>query len=169
MVVVLSAGARPKNAESVQREIKLLSRAPAPLPMIFLSDTEEPKQILDTLEQGARGYIPTSTSLRLAIEAIRLVRAGGTYAPADILRAGLKNESGGRRKPSGNGILTARQSAVLQAVRKGKANKIIAYELDMRESTVKVHVRNLMRKLMATNRTELAYLARDLLDDGESS
>src|SRR5438094_7600049 len=81
-LVVLSAGARPKNAESVQREIELLRRAPAPLPMIFLSDTEEPKQILDTLEQGARGYIPTSTSLRLAIEAIRLVRAGGTYAPA---------------------------------------------------------------------------------------
>ena len=54
-------------------------------------------------------------------------------------------------------------------MRKGKANKIIAYELDMRESTVKIHVRNLMRKLKATNRTELAYLARDLLDGGESS
>jgi DNA-binding NarL/FixJ family response regulator len=53
---------------------------------------------------------------------------------------------------------TVRQNAVLQALRQGKANKIIAYELNMRESTVKVHVRNIMRKLKARNRTEVAYL-----------
>jgi DNA-binding NarL/FixJ family response regulator len=43
-------------------------------------------------------------------------------------------------------------------LRKGTPNKIIAYELNMCESTVKVHVRNIMKKLKAKNRTEVAYL-----------
>jgi DNA-binding NarL/FixJ family response regulator len=46
----------------------------------------------------------------------------------------------------------------VEALRRGKANKIIAYELNMRESTVKVHVRNIMKKLKAKNRTEVAFL-----------
>jgi DNA-binding NarL/FixJ family response regulator len=40
------------------------------------------------------------------------------------------------------------------------ANKLIAYELNMCESTVKVHIRNIMKKLNATNRTQVAYLTR---------
>jgi DNA-binding NarL/FixJ family response regulator len=55
----------------------------------------------------------------------------------------------------------------VEALRKGKANKIIAYELQMRESTVKVHVRNIMKKLHATNRTEVAYIANRLFNGEE--
>jgi len=62
-----------------------------------------------------------------------------------------------------NGMFTTRQAAVIEALKRGKANKIIAYELEMRESTVKVHVRNIMKKLKATNRTEVAYKANLLL------
>jgi DNA-binding NarL/FixJ family response regulator len=64
-------------------------------------------------------------------------------------------------------MFTARQAAVIEALRRGKANKIIAYELNLRESTVKVHVRNIMKKLHATNRTEVAYLASRLLNGEE--
>ena len=45
----------------------------------------------------------------------------------------------------------------MEALQRGKANKIIAYEPKMRESTGKVHVRNIMKKLHATNRMEVAY------------
>jgi len=50
-----------------------------------------------------------------------------------------------------------------KALRRGKANKVIAYELNMRESTVKVHVRNIMKKLKARNRTEVAFMANELM------
>jgi DNA-binding NarL/FixJ family response regulator len=56
---------------------------------------------------------------------------------------------------------------VLRALREGKANKIIAYELNMRESTVKVHVRNIMKRLNARNRTEVAFKTRDLFSELE--
>ena len=46
------------------------------------------------------------------------------------------------------------------------ANKLIAYELNMCESTVKVHIRNIMRKLKATNRMQVAYLTRAFFEGG---
>lgn len=55
--------------------------------------------------------------------------------------------------------LTRRQREVLDLLSEGKSNKIIAYELDIRESTVKVHIRNLMRRYKTTNRTALAVTA----------
>ncbi|MBS7739701.1 MAG: response regulator transcription factor [Chelatococcus sp.] len=72
-------------------------------------------------------------------------------------------------KNNGNSLFTVRQAAVVGALRQGKANKRIAYELNMQESTVKVHVRNIMRKLKAKNRTEVAVLTHELFlkgDDG---
>jgi DNA-binding NarL/FixJ family response regulator len=56
---------------------------------------------------------------------------------------------------------------VLAQLDRGKANKLIAFELGMSESTVKVHVRNIMRKLSATNRTQAVYKARKLWSSEE--
>ena len=66
-------------------------------------------------------------------------------------------------------IFTTRQAEVVEALRRGKANKIIAYELKMQESTVKVHVRNVMRKLKAKNRTEVVYKVNELLHQDAAS
>jgi DNA-binding NarL/FixJ family response regulator len=55
--------------------------------------------------------------------------------------------------------LTGRQHEVLRCLQKGQPNKLIARELGMTEGTVKVHVRQIMRKLGATNRTQVAILA----------
>ena len=63
-------------------------------------------------------------------------------------------------------MFTARQAEVVEALRRGKANKIIAYELHLRESTVKVHIRNIMKKLKATNRTEVAFKINDMFPAG---
>jgi DNA-binding NarL/FixJ family response regulator len=62
--------------------------------------------------------------------------------------------------------LTSRQLAVLESVRRGKANKVIAYELNMCESTVKVHLRNIMKKLRARNRTEAAFMIHESMQQG---
>ncbi len=67
-----------------------------------------------------------------------------------------------------SGMFTPRQAEVVQTLRRGKANKIIACELSLRENTVKVHVRNIMEKLKATNRTEVAYKINALFP-GEAS
>jgi DNA-binding NarL/FixJ family response regulator len=59
--------------------------------------------------------------------------------------------------------LTPRELSVIDLLREGKPNKLIARQLDMQENTVKVHVRNILRKLNAANRTHAALLANRLL------
>ena len=163
--VVLSTGGSSKDAAAVKAEISLLSQEAGPLLLILLADAEEPSQIVDALERGARGYIATSSSMAIAIEAVRLVRAGGVYVPAESMMAANRNKASDGVGSGAGSKFTARQSAVLSSLRKGMSNKVIAHQLDMRESTVKVHIRSIMRKLGAKNRTEVAYLAQNLLDN----
>ena len=66
-------------------------------------------------------------------------------------------------EPPTSGLVTARELAVIRAIQKGKSNKVIAYELNMCESTVKVHVRNIMKKLNAKNRTDVAIKSQSVL------
>ena len=58
--------------------------------------------------------------------------------------------------------IDAEPGKILHELRRGKANKIIAYDLNLCQSTVKVHIRNIMKKVGATNRTEVAYKLREL-------
>jgi DNA-binding NarL/FixJ family response regulator len=126
---------------------------------IVMSNIEDIALIRMTLEQGVRGYIPLSLPLEVAIEAIRLVEAGGVFVPASSLMAPSEGL---------HGTFTARQAAVVEALCKGKSNKRIAHDLNMCESTVKVHVRNIMKKLHARNRTEVALIVNGLLADRPS-
>jgi DNA-binding NarL/FixJ family response regulator len=160
-LVVLCVAGRPDD-ERTLREISILAQS-SRLPIVILSDLEDPNVIVGALDQGARGYIPTTLTLEVAVNALRLVKAGGTFVPASSLIAVRRSVAGTvNPEQAGERLFTARQAAVVEALRRGKANKIIAYELNMRESTVKVHVRNIMRKLKARNRTEVAFMTNGL-------
>jgi DNA-binding NarL/FixJ family response regulator len=162
-LIVFCTGSEPNDAEA-HREVSLLLQSANRLATILLSNVEDPDQIIDALDRGARGYIPTSVSLEVAIEAMRLVMAGGVFVPAGSLKAARQlADSFVPSKQTGTGMFTARQAAVLEALRRGKANKIIAYELNMCEGTVKVHVRNIMKRLGARNRTEVVFMTNELM------
>lgn len=160
--ILLNVGGRRVGDPSVGDEIKRLSNEFVGTPVILLADTDELAQILQALELGVRGFIPTSVGIDICIEAIGLAIAGGVFVPASsVLAMRQLVESGGDTYPLAS-MFTLRQAEVVEALRRGKANKIIAYELNLRESTVKVHIRNIMRKLKATNRTEVAFKINDL-------
>jgi DNA-binding NarL/FixJ family response regulator len=167
-VIVLCTPGR-KNADlQIERDLSFVSHDGTGVPVVIVSDAEDADHVIAALEHGARGYIPTSVTLDVAVEAMHFVEAGGTFVPASSLTSSRRAaDAGAEHKGQLCGLFTARQAAVLEAVRQGKANKRIAYELNMREGTVKVHVRNIMKKLKARNRTEVAVLASALLADGE--
>ena len=158
------------NDEETKREISALALAKYPAPAIVLADVDDTEKIVGALENGACGYIPTTLSLDVALGAMRLVTAGGTFVPAASLLSAhrIATASDHDRRPTAS-MFTARQIAVVEALRRGKANKLIAYELNMCESTVKVHVRNIMKKLKAKNRTQVAFMANELLRNEHSS
>jgi DNA-binding NarL/FixJ family response regulator len=155
--ILLNIGGKDVTDPVVAAEIKAITSA-TDVPTIIMSDSENLSHIVTALELGASGYIPTSVSLDICIEAIALSMAGGIFVPASsvlAMRHHLHNEANVVQPL--DDFFTVRQGQVVEALRRGKANKIIAYELNMRESTVKVHVRSIMKKVKATNRTEVAY------------
>ncbi|MEP9379946.1 response regulator transcription factor [Aquabacter sp. CN5-332] len=137
-----------------------------PVMFAVMSDREEPERILKALESGARAYIPTSVSLEVAVQILHLVIVGGIFVPASSLVA-MASFNGTKivSEVEDTFSLSARQLSVAKALRKGMPNKLIAYELNMCESTVKVHVRNIMKKLKAKNRTEAALLSNRLFSE----
>lgn len=162
--ILLNVGGRKMDDPAFTSEIVKLTAEFKNVPVVILSDTDDLAQILKALECGARGYIPSSVGIAVCVEAIGLAVAGGIFIPASSFLAmkHLVSNSGVVENPSISGMFTLRQEEVVQALRKGKANKIIAFELNLRESTVKVHIRNIMKKLKATNRTEVAYKLNNL-------
>jgi DNA-binding NarL/FixJ family response regulator len=162
-VLLLSLNGCP-SLEANRASIRRLANACPNAPVIVLADGESLERIVPVFEDGARGYIPTSLTLKVALDAMRLVKEGGVYLPQSSLAAAQQGSAGGNgRAHPLRQVFTGRQLEVLDALCQGKANKIIAYELDMCESTVKVHIRNIMKKLKATNRTEVAYKANEML------
>lgn len=153
------------GVSDVSDQLARLNEARCTAPIVVLSDENDIDLMMMVLDSGASGFMPTDISLEVAVHALRLIAAGGRYFPAISLSA--RRAYGESEKVVSHPAckFTRRQAAVIEALRKGKANKIIAYELNMCESTVKVHVRNIMKKLKAKNRTEVAYLANDLFID----
>jgi DNA-binding NarL/FixJ family response regulator len=152
------------KAPEVAAQIAQVRTSARTAPLVVMSDSEQADLILAVMEGGANGFIPADISLEVAAHALRLVVAGGQYFPVHTLLAAQRAiEAAPPMEAGGKGMFTRRQIAVIDALRQGKANKIIAYELNMCESTVKVHIRNIMKKLKAKNRTQVAYLANEML------
>ncbi len=163
-VIILSIGGRKVGDPETLSELAEVTAQFPRVPVVVLGDSDELDQILLALEKGARGYIPTTVGISVCMEAVSLAMAGGTFVPASSVlsnRIALGQQSQAPRPMAG--LFTQRQEEVARALRRGKANKIIAYELNMRESTVKVHIRNIMKKLKATNRTEVAFKINEIL------
>jgi DNA-binding NarL/FixJ family response regulator len=176
-LIIFSTGVDNPRDSKVLDDIDQLTRNPAQIPVVILSDYDELDAVAEVMQHGVRGYIPTSLDLTEAMGALRFVQAGGTFVPAQAVIRSLQRvanrqlsarQGGGAGNSSEHDIertplksLTPREKEVLARLRQGKPNKIIAYDLNITESTVKVFVRRILRKLNAGNRTEVAYLTHE--------
>jgi DNA-binding NarL/FixJ family response regulator len=159
IVMSLSEDSIQAAADALQALSGLAPR----VPIVVLSDKSDLEFARAMMGRGAKGYIPVTMGFEIAIEAIRFVLAGGTYVPVDFFFTPNSLEVAPQRRWSTPGVVTARELAVVRAIQQGKPNKVIASELDMCESTVKVHVRHIMKKLAAKNRTDVAIKSAGLM------
>jgi DNA-binding NarL/FixJ family response regulator len=146
---------------------------------VIFSERESREEIISALNVGAQGIVYAGTSADLAVEAFSFILNGGSYfasaarpkrSPPAQRRpvvdchpnapSGMGGVNGGEvdLEDAGpiNRDLTARQKAVLEFLSRGESNKAIARRLGMREGTVKVHVRQILRKFGLMNRTQVA-------------
>jgi DNA-binding NarL/FixJ family response regulator len=119
--------------------------------VIMLTTFEGDVEIQRALEAGARGYMIKSMPPRELLEVIRQVHAGKKRVPPQVaayLAEHYSDES-----------LTPREIGVLQHVAGGNRNRDIAERLFISEETVKVHIKHIMGKLGASDRTQAIAIA----------
>lgn len=151
-------------------------RALSPAPAVILSDSEKAEDVIAAARAGVRGFIPTTMEPAIALRALSFIMAGGSFFPPGALlqpdeqflrRAiQLPRRIRPNNAPPEQQGLTTRQSTVFQCLQDGQSNKAIARVLSLRESTVKVHVGQIMRKLGVSNRTQIALLDPAFLAPG---
>jgi DNA-binding NarL/FixJ family response regulator len=127
---------------------ELLRESAPGVPIVAVSADERRRMVTDLVRAGARGYVPKSTNSEVMLSALRLVMAGGTYVPELVVL-----EAGEERADS---PLTARELEVLELLAAGQTNKQMATDLGMAESTVRVHVTSILRRLKVASRFEAA-------------
>jgi DNA-binding NarL/FixJ family response regulator len=165
-IIIFSIGAASVKDPEVLGKMTLLRRHMSRNPLVLLSDRDDVDDIVEAIEHGVRGYIPTSLEPSEVAAALQCVAAGGTFVPVSaVIKFAQDRQHGPQRAASdldrgSFASLTPRESEVLARLRQGKPNKIIAHELEISESTVKVFVRRILMKLHASNRTEVAFLVR---------
>ena len=115
-------------------------------------DTDE--YIFDAVEVGAKGFLLKDTSRDELFNAVRTVSKGNSYFQPDI-GSRLADQFAALRRGGGQvtDALSQREREVLNLIAQGKANKEVAVELSLSESTVKTHVSNIFSKLGVNDRT----------------
>ena len=170
-LILLSPGVASLSGPEVRRWVSLVRSRLSDRPLALLSDRPTADEALAAIRLGAQGLVPLSLPSSVVHHALLFIRDGGTYFPPEALLDLSSEAHGGRRGlqgAAGQG-LTTRQIEVLDLLRLGSSNKVIARRLDMQESTVKVHVRHILRKLGAANRTQAALIAAELMRGDEAS
>lgn len=133
------------------------------VPIVILSGHYNRKDVIAALDYGVSGYIPKNIGGMAMVNALRLVLAGEKYLPSDAFSESTTDEdesifstrSGGKKEVDPKfATLTQRESEILLHLVDGKTNKEIARELDLQEITVKIHVRNIYRKIGSQNRAQ---------------
>jgi len=124
-------------------------------PIVIVSGFEDFQIVQSVLALGVSGYIPKSTSRQELENAIREVLRGTIYLPRHFRNAATtrRPKVDHRELLKKLNELTPQQLRVLDMVRRGLQNKQIAYELNISETTVKVHVSDILRKLNVSSRT----------------
>lgn len=141
---------------------RLHAAAPAAR-IVMLSASADLESIRRAMAAGARGYVLKSGSDETLRHALSLVMAGEIYVPPVVL-AELDRPRGGLELPADSPLrsLTERQRQTLLLLVQGLSNKEIARQLGLLESTVKAHLKVILKKLGAGNRTQAALLATQL-------
>lgn len=141
--------------------------------VIMLTVSEDVDELTSALHEGACGYLlknmdadALATMIRRAAEGESVIAESMTQRLIAKMRTPQKAEELPAPDTRESSALTPRERDIVRIVARGASNKDIARELDLAESTVKIHVRNVLRKLNLTSRVQIAIhaLARDTED-----
>ncbi len=127
-------------------------------PVVMVSANEDPNVVRRSLEYGASGFIPKSSTMQAIVAAIQSILSGEIWIPKNFDNKQYSDPSSEEflRRVA---LLTPSQFRVLMMLVDGQKNKDMAEELNVSEATVKAHLSEIFRKLEVSNRTQAAMIA----------
>ncbi|HZH11316.1 MAG TPA: response regulator transcription factor [Microvirga sp.] len=178
--LIILDGAR--DHEEACNQVRRLKEEYSSARVLMLVDRYDLKQIITAFQAGVDAYLVKSVSCEVLVKTLDLVMLGEVVFPSivlDLLRehalqADFGSEQQSTDKPSEGQFqskgLSVRETVILRCLMDGDSNKLIARKFDITEATVKVHVKAILRKIHAKNRTQAAiWAASHLPADGQTS
>ncbi len=143
--------------------LQLLQEELPQVQVVMLTVSEDAQDLLEALRIGARGYLLKNIETDFLLDAIRRAAAGeSVMSPqmanrlADAVRAPQSNT---KTSPAAAAKLSPREAEIIAMLAAGASNKEIARRLELAESTVKIHVQGILRKLNLSSRVQAAVYA----------
>lgn len=131
--------------------------------VLMLTVSEEAEDLAASLQAGARGYLIKNIDADYLIRAVERAAAGESVLAESLAGKLFAHvQRGGAKAPapaSELDRLTPREREILACLARGESNKLIARVLDLAESTVKIHVQNILKKLGLSSRVQAAVFA----------
>lgn len=176
-LLILDGARDPDEACSQVRQVKEQHEGAR---VLMLVDQYDLKQIIGAFQSGVDAYLIKSVSCEVLVKTLDLVMLGEIIFPSVVLellrehalRADEGTEAPAPEKASDGTYqakgLSVRETVILRCLMDGDSNKLIARKFDITEATVKVHVKAILRKIHAKNRTQAAIWAASHLPADES-
>ena len=127
------------------------------IPFAIMSGSAEQDEVREIIHAGARGFLPKTMRSDAFAAAVSLLLAGGTYLSTDIFQHAATPPPPVVRDRFP--MLTPRERQVLVELVSGASNKEIGRKFDLAEVTVKLHVRQILKKIGGRNRSQAAAIA----------
>jgi len=126
--------------------------------IVMLTVSEEAEDLMLALRSGALGYLLKNIESEFLVDSVRRAAAGEAVMSPEMT-ATLMREVRTGATPAAGPALSPREREILACLARGASNKEIARDLDVAESTVKIHVQHILRKLELSSRVQAAVWA----------
>ncbi|HUX31787.1 MAG TPA: response regulator transcription factor [Thiobacillus sp.] len=142
--------------------VKLLSEEVPTCNVLLLTVSEDAEDLIETIRAGARGYLLKNIETDFLLNAIRSAARGESVVSPQMtgkLMMGVRMGKEGVAQEDDKEKLSPREKEIIALLAKGVSNKEMAHTLNVAESTVKIHVQNILKKLHLTSRVQAAVYA----------
>ena len=142
--------------------VKVLTEEMPEVRLLMLTVSEDAQDLLDALRAGACGYLLKNIEADVLTDAIRLAANGESVVSPQMtakLIEGVRNPPRSEPASPERERFSPRERDILASLAHGDSNKEIARKLELAESTVKIHVQNIFKKLHMTSRVQVALYA----------
>jgi len=160
---------------SGREAIKLFAEEAPSARVLMLTVSEDADDLVDTLRAGASGYLLKNIETDALLDAIRRTAEGDAVVSAQMTQKLVQGLKSARKAeiaaaPVEKDKLSPREREILVFVARGASNKEIARDLDLAESTVKIHVQHILRKLDLASRVQAAVYAVEagMIENGKA-